>query len=268
MTADLIPPSPFSAIGAEDVARVERWAARQRAELSQLALALRSAQRRAERAERETPPAVEVPAELLAALDAMLETAARQADLGIQAARRDATATVAAGREQAVGLLQAVELDPVDVLGPSDWTSTAIPEVARPATATSLWQLVATGPVEEPLVVEPVEPPDLDEVELFEGAELIDDVEVVLDDAELIRTILGGGPDRLAVRAVGAAALGRPPPFDVHAGLARMRRPNDDGSLFEDFWSEAGVDVFWGEAESSRRPLRDRLRRRTPEGQW
>jgi hypothetical protein len=238
------------AIGDEDVARFEAWAARQRAELSQLALAVRKAQVRAERAERDVPPELEAPEDLLTALDSMLDTAVRQADLAVQAARRDAAALVAAEHAWATEHLEALGRDPTVELGLSVWSSIAVPDVARPLTATDLWRGVeADARAPEPVLEEelPVEEPEPEfEVEVVDD----EDVELVLfDDADL----------RQPVRPMVPALLGGSPPTPVP-------RSGDDGELFDDFWNEAGVDVFWGEAESSRRPLRDRLRRRDPHG--
>ena len=231
----LTPPSPIPAIGADDVARVDLWAARQRAELSRLALAVRSAQVRAERAERAVPLVEAPPEELFAALDSMLDAAVRAADLAIEAAREDAALDAAA----------------------------EIPELARPVSVAELWQ--------DLLVVDPT--PELAEViPLVEDVELAEVISLS-DDPEVVPTVVGTAQWAHPSRHVVPAMLGPPPPSapdpsEVPVSIGPMPRTSDDGELFDVFWrGPEAFDVFWGEAEEHPRPLRDRLRRRVAEGQ-
>ncbi len=297
---DLRRPSPISAIEGDDVARVEQWVARQRAELSRLLLAARSAVRRAERAEREAEeaerdaPRLPAPEGLLSVIDSMLDKSVRRADLAVEAARRHAAATVAVAHERVTEQQHALGFDPHGALGPSGWTSSTIPDVARPASGRELWQtvrveaLAAGRPVLEPVraaVALPVSadrPTDHDPLPVSsEDGRHFDDVELVLDDAELFQVVLDGAPRRPPVRQVVPAALG-PPDRSVESsalvvpstGRGPLPRAADVPELFDVFWRGEGLeDVFWGEAENSRRPsrdrvpIRDRLRRRVTQGQ-
>lgn len=267
------------------------WAARQRAELSRLALAARSARMkadRAEQAEREALLDVTAPADLLSVLDSMLDSAVRTADRAIQAARRDAAAFVAAEHEWATDHLRSIGLDPVVVVGPSGWTSSTVPDVARPASAAQLWQDIEVDArraaaderngVDPHLVPEPV------------GAfasQWLDPEPADDADAELIEACWGGAVRRRPTGQLVAASLARSPPgstepgvpgqFDLRTGHAPTPQGFDaeplegGGELFDVFWrGPESVDVFWGDLfwddGEQRRPLRDLLRRRAHEG--
>ncbi len=142
----LTPPAPTWAIGDEDVATVERWAARRRAELSRLSLAVRSARMKAEQAERAAILDGAAPDEVLSVVEAVLDEAVRDGDRALDEARRAAAALVAAEHERASQDLRDLGLDPVTSLGPAGWEPDPTSEVARPASADDLWQALEVEP--------------------------------------------------------------------------------------------------------------------------
>jgi hypothetical protein len=250
-----------------DVERVDRWAARHRADLSRLRLAARSAQRRAERAERsagEVRTEVEVPGALVSVVDAMLDRAVRQADLAVDAARRHAAATVALEHQRATEHRRARGVDALVEAAPPAWSSEAVPEVTRPASGLLLWERVANGEWSERA---PDDAPAADDA-AADDRESVAEVALVLDEDGDLHVALDGAGLRPQDQPPRALVPDRP----VAAAVVRPTA-GDDGVLFDMFW-RGPEDVFWGEAESSwrgeaevtRRPLRGRRRRRVLEG--
>lgn len=156
----LTPPAPTWAIGDEDVATVERWAARRRAELSRLSLAVRSARMKAEQAERAAILDAAAPDEVLSVVEAVLDEAVRDGDQSLAEARRAAAALVAAEYERASSDLRDLGLDPVASLGPAGWGPDPTWEVAGPASADDLWQALEVEP-RVPVLRAPDAPPRL-----------------------------------------------------------------------------------------------------------
>jgi hypothetical protein len=267
---DLAPPTPTLAIDGEDVARVEQFAARQRAELGRLSLILRKALRRAEQAEqaeRDTP--IEAPGELLAVFDSMIEEAVRTAEVAIEAARSDAGAIVAAEHARAAFQLVSLGLDPLLALGPVGWTSDAIAHIARPTSASSLWEDVEAHALAAGSTVGEDEPPSgsdhqrereaagspdrhADRLDLFDDADFFDDLSCIEDpelaeDPELFEALWGCAARRRAVPQLVPAGLGRPPP-------GRPTEPTE--REFDRSRTGAPMDAFpsrWPDSEQAER---------------
>lgn len=145
--AALVAPEPMHAVDAADVPRIEREAARARAELARTALALRAA-RAAAVAARDRVDALgpdddlgEAPTAFLEVVDARLSATAAGLDASVRSARSEAEIMVAAAHHRADELRARAGLPRPGSTGPGGVT-VAAPEVrpiARPRSATELW---------------------------------------------------------------------------------------------------------------------------------
>lgn len=227
-------PSPRSTSRDSDAARIERWAATRRADLTRLTLALRKAEAAASRAEESVAGddglGGGAPVDVLSVIDARLAKAFREAEDGIEAARRDATVVLTAVAQSASAMLKEAGLESAEVLR-STWhlPETMLP-LRAPRRADELWHDVMAAVTDVSPAAErpsgPVEwarregPSDLQEPR-------------------------GGIGD---VAAVGGATV----------------EVDDEG--VDDSGDAAQVyDLFWGRVPSER-PVRERLRRSTERG--
>ncbi|MCU0311582.1 MAG: hypothetical protein MUE36_11665 [Acidimicrobiales bacterium] len=147
---NLVAPEPRQTLDPEAVARIERWAARQRSELTRLTLTLRSAEAQAAKAEAGLASLGEgAPDEVLAVVDARLARATADAEASVDAARRDAELVLAASAQHAATILRDAGLDPSPTLtrlGAEAAPDTSPPKLTPPARASELWRQAQRSP--------------------------------------------------------------------------------------------------------------------------
>jgi hypothetical protein len=149
---DLSLPQAVTTVSPDDVARLERLAAIQRAELARLSLALRTAMAKAGAAEAEAKKdVVGGPEPLLEVVDATIRTAADDGAQKVDAATKEAGLVLAVANRLARELLRSAGIDPADVPTVEPRTDGLRPGLRRPASGEQLWRQVRslddTGPL-------------------------------------------------------------------------------------------------------------------------
>lgn len=132
-------PAGLETVAPDDVERVERWSALQRAELVRLALHLRKVTRDAVTAEHECAGIGMVTAGRLDAIDVELDRTHAAAHAAVDAAAVEAGARVESARALAQSLLRDAGLDPAAVGGPVARKGAAA-MIRRPRRAQELWE--------------------------------------------------------------------------------------------------------------------------------
>ncbi len=271
--SDVVPPSPIAAVGPDQTAAVDTWAARQRAEISRRSLALRGAEVAARRIEDELSADGEVADELVSVLDTMLDKSVIAAGEAVESARRRAVDIVTSEWERLAARLRAEGRDPMEVIGPNRWTAPTSPGVRAPRSAATLWTQLSADASGRPALhlVDRARPDDRTAVERH-------------DEDDTHRHPSGGPPsassparDRTARPDQVAPPLSNPqppsipsrwpdpevaaaefpPPLDPWSAVRSTPGDLDDATVFDVFWGAAGND----------RSVRDRLRRRPAQEQ-
>jgi hypothetical protein len=132
ITASLVAPEPFDAVGPEDVDGTERWARSRRAEIVMLTRDLLAAIARAEESERLVTVAVDVAAPLLDVIDDAFISAMADAEHAIASALAEAETTISASA-RLVGDAGRRPSSLVDSYRP----------IAPPPAAAELWQPIS-----------------------------------------------------------------------------------------------------------------------------
>jgi hypothetical protein len=139
-------PRAFDATSVGDSRRIEDWSRRARADLTRLALALRAAEAKADRAEREGVEAEPAPPEaLLAVVDATLTTAARKGQDAVEAARREADTVVEVAGRLAADMVRAAGADPDRLVALRRRPTQVTGRSRVPPSALELWREVLDG---------------------------------------------------------------------------------------------------------------------------